>query len=60
MSETDWKAMFKELVQRMSEEELIRMVRRAERNVGEGQLSMYLRMEITKRRREDLGVRGMP
>jgi hypothetical protein len=59
MSETDWKAMFKELVQRMSEEELIRMVRRAERNVGEGQLSMYLRMEVTKRRREDLGVKGV-
>jgi hypothetical protein len=59
MSETDWKSMFKELVQRMSEEELIRMVRRAERNVGEGQLSMYLRMEITRRRREDLGVRGV-
>jgi hypothetical protein len=50
----DYKSMFQELVKRMTEEELIRMVRRAERNSEtETLLSKYLRTEVKKRRVEE-------
>jgi hypothetical protein len=47
----DYEAMYKELIMRMSEEELIRMIRRSERNTNsETPLSNYLRLEVHKRR----------
>jgi hypothetical protein len=47
----DYKTMFIELVARMHEEEIIRMVRRCEMNAKEQTpLSHYLRIEIKKRR----------
>ena len=50
----DYKSMFQELVKRMTEEDLIRMVRRAERNSDTRTLlSNYLRTEIKKRRGEE-------
>jgi hypothetical protein len=57
MNKVNYEIMFKELVKRMSEEELIRMVRRSERNTGENELSLYIRNEIKVRRAGDSGLR---
>jgi hypothetical protein len=57
MSKVNYELLFKELIKRMNEEELIRMVRRSERNMGENELSLYMRNEIKARRKEEGGLR---
>jgi hypothetical protein len=57
VSEPDYKALFQELVKRLTEEEMVRLVWRSERNAKqETPLSACLRLEIRKRRREEGGV----
>jgi hypothetical protein len=54
VSEPDYKALFAELVKRLTEEEMVRLVWRCERATKqETPLSAYLRLEVKKRRREE-------
>jgi hypothetical protein len=55
----DYKEMLMEMIRRSNEEELVRMIYRCERNVQtKTPLSLILRAEVTKRRREEGGPEG--